>query len=107
MRVIGRVAVDCIVISRTAIVIVRDGFVKPRGETNVGSAACRAARAARAGRTSPIVLGRVDAAGARLGAVESTNVGDANFAAQQIVEMDVDLGRSVDRYVHVLIADYV
>jgi hypothetical protein len=107
MRAIGRVAVGCVVISQAAIVIVPDGFVKPRSETNVGSAVCRASRAARAGRTSPIVLGRVDAAGARLGGVESTNVGDANFAAQQIVEMDVDLGRSVDRYVHVFIADYV
>ena len=67
--------------------IVTDGLPKPRGEKNVGSAGCRASGAARAGGTSPIVLGRVDTAGARSGAVVSANIGDADLSTQQIVEV--------------------
>jgi hypothetical protein len=106
-RAIGRVAVGRVVISGAAIVIVPDGFVKPRREMNVGAAGCRTPGAARASRAPPIVLGGVDAARTCFGGVEGANVGDANFTAQQIVEVDVYLGRGVDGYVHVLIANHV
>lgn len=39
--------------------------------------------------------------------VEGADVGEADFATEQIAEMDVDLGRSVDGDVHVPIADHI
>src|SRR5271168_1895987 len=90
-----------------AIVIVTDKLLQRRDETNVGSAGGRASLAPGAGRTSPIVLSGVDAAGADGGMVEPANVRDANLAPQQIVQVGVDFGRGVHGNVHVLIADHV
>src|ERR1700677_2106328 len=61
----------------------------------------------RTGRTSPIILGRIDCAGAHSGTVECTNVPHSNAASQQRVQMHVHFGRSIDRYVDILVADYV
>src|ERR1700722_2640817 len=89
------------------IVVASNGLSKPGDEANVGSAGGRAFLAAGASRTSPIVLRGVDAAGADGGVVKRTHVCNANFAPQQVVQMGVDLGRSVHGDVHVLIADQV
>jgi len=87
--------------------IARDGIFEPRSESNIGSAGRRACVVARAGRTSLIIFSRVDAAGADLRTIQGTNVANANVPTPQVVEMDVDLGRGVDRNVDVFVADYV
>ena len=93
--------------STLSLAIVADGLPEPRGEENVGPADCCASGAARAGGTSPKVLSRVNASGACRGAIVSANVLDAGLAAEQIVEMDVDLSRSIHRDVDVFIPDHV
>src|SRR5450759_5624305 len=75
----------------------------PRSGTNIGSAGRGAPGAARASRTSPVILRRVDTTGAGTRTIQSTNVSDANLAAPQIVEMDVDHGRRVHGDIDVLI----
>src|SRR5579863_4081496 len=39
--------------------------------------------------------------------IERTNVGHSDFLPEQIVEVDVHLGRRIDGDVHILIADHV
>src|SRR4029077_17400146 len=58
-------------------------------------------------RTPPIVFCRVDASGADTRAVKGTNITHAKFSAPQVVQVDVDLGRSVDRNVDIFVADDV
>ena len=79
---------------------------EPRGETDVRSAGCRASATARAIRTPPIILGRIDASRAR-GAVEGANVGHANISAEQVVEMGAKRGGIVDGNVHLFVLDQV
>jgi hypothetical protein len=86
--------------------LITDGILKPRGETNVGSAGGCASLTAWARTTSPIVLSCVDAAGAR-GVIEGANVGDTSIATQQVVEMSIELGRSIDGNVLVFINDHI
>ena len=94
-------------IAAAVIIIVTNRFFQPRREENVRSAGRGASLASRPCMTSPIILGRIDAAGADRGVVERANIGNTNFAAKKIVEMDVDFSRSVDGNVHVLVADHV
>ena len=82
------------------------GASSPRVKPKVSSAGRGAPCAAGARRTPPVVLGGIDGASA-CGAVERANVGDANFASEQVVEMSVDLGGSVYGNIHVFVADHV
>ena len=82
-------------------------LLEPWGKNNAGSVRRRASVRTRALRTSPIVLHRVNAARANAGAVVGAHVGDAITAIAQVVEMDVNHGRSVDGDVHILIADLI
>lgn len=79
---------------------------EPRGETDVRPAGCRASHAARTTRAPPIIFGRVDAARARC-TVEGANVGHANIAAEQVVEMGTNRSGSVDGNVHLFVLNQV
>src|ERR1700687_2305868 len=87
--------------------VVADRLREPRGPKNPGGTDGRASVLPRTRRTSPVVFGRVDCAGAHMGTVERTNIPDPDAAPQQSVQMDVDLGWGIDRYVDILIADHV
>ena len=92
---------------RPKALVVADRLLEPRDPKNPGGTDGRASVLPRTRRTSPVVLGRIDGAGAHRGTVEGTNIPDPDATPQQRVQMDIDLGRGIDRYVDILIADYV
>jgi hypothetical protein len=76
--------------------VTAERFSKPGLKSNVRSRGRRASGAARASRASPIILGSIDATGADRCFIECANVGHANVAPQQIIEVDINLGRRID-----------
>src|ERR1039457_3199017 len=87
--------------------MVADRLLEPGRPKNPRSTDGRASVPTRPRRTAPVVLGRIDCASAHRRTVECTNIPDPNAGPQQRVQMDVDLGRGIDRYVDILIADQV
>src|ERR1035441_126437 len=86
---------------------VADRLLEPGRPKNPRGTDGRASVPTRPRRTSPVVLGRIDCARAHRRTVERTNIPDPNAGPQQRIQMDVDLGRGIDRYVDILIADHV
>ena len=62
---------------------------------------------ARASGAAPPILGGVDGAGAGCCLVESANVLNSDVSAEQVIEVHIDLGGSVDGDVDVFITDHV
>src|SRR6202521_3465293 len=91
--------------SRSKALVVADRLREPRNPKNSGGTDGGASVLPRTRRTSPVVFGRIDCAGAHMGTVERTNIPDPDADPEQSVEMDVDLSRGIDRYVDILIAD--
>jgi len=87
--------------------VVSDWLLEPRRPKNPRGTDGRATVPTRTRRTSPVVLGPINCAGAYRGSVERTNIPDTDAAPQQSVQMDVDFGWGIDRYVDILIADHV
>ena len=96
---------------RRSVVTVRDGLRNPGSEENARGVDSRDRTArpagARAIRAPPIVSLGVDDSSADRGAVEGTDVGDADFTAKQVVGMNLHFGWSVDGDIDVFIADDV
>src|SRR6202140_561120 len=93
--------------SRSKALVVADRLREPRDPKNSGGTDGRASVLPRTRRTSPVVLGPINCAGAYRGRVERTNIPDADATPQQRVQMDVGLGRGIYRYVDILVTDPV
>ena len=75
--------------ARPKVSVVSDWFLEPRGPKNPRGTDGRTSVLPRTRGTSPVVLGRIDCAGAHLGTVERTNIPDPDAAPQQGREEDV------------------
>src|ERR1039457_4671065 len=87
--------------------VVADRLLEPGRPKNPRGTDGRASVLPRTRGTSPVVLRRIECAGAHRRTVERTNISDPDATPQQRIQMDVDLGRGIDRYVDILIADHV
>src|ERR1700757_4003004 len=76
-------------------------------KSDICAADRRATSRARSLWTAPVVLDRIDCARTNRGLIEGADIAHANFVSAQIVQMDVDFGGSIHRYINVLVADHV
>ena len=86
--------------------IVHNRFVKPRRETDIGSASCGPAVLVGTPHTCQWLRSHRYCR-AHGGLVKRANISNSDFVSKQMVQMDVDLRRSVHGYVHVLVTDHV
>ena len=85
-------------------IVVRSRLEQPRREKDVRTAGCRATLCAGALRASPEVFS-CNAAARAAWVIKGAHVCHAHFPPAQIVQMNVDRGRCVDRNVNILVCN--